>query len=465
MQWLGGVIHNCREKEFRSLNALARLIDTGVKPVEGDNPSAVPFVVFNPSAEEYRGHVELEASLDYRPLWHYRDRDAEVPVELLDAEFKPLPFQTVETEHQAIVGLPWRKRVVFPLSIPAFGWRKVSIGYQENPAMAADRGGCRAEVVGEGIITNGIYRVEALRGYTKLRIFRHGKPLGGEQGIDFGVYEDKWGSWGGMNEEPESFNITRRLETWTVTNLRMQENGPERASMWVEFSGKKSRIELTIQLYRNRDAVDCRARVVWNERCARLKMVLGEGDDVTYDIPGGEIVRKKTGDVPGGRWVKIRRGGEVCALASDAFYCYDNQNGEFSVTFCRGSRYATDVFAGPEEYPDRPAADIGELKCRFALTGDASQASMLGMRLEQAPVAIMVAPHDGKLPDGGSILAVTPSEVKLLDMELSAPGKWMLTLQNQSGEVVDAAVSVKGKPIPAGRLVPGKIVRAEIAIR
>ncbi len=458
IQWVGGVMHECREKEFAALNALARRIDTTVKPVSGDNPKAVPFVVFNPTPNEYNGHVELEAPLDYRPIWAYVNRVAEVPVELLDANFKPLPFQVVENEHQAMVNFPWRKRLVFPLTIPPFGWRKVSVGYQENPALA-DLVGAEVCAPEEGVITNGIYRVEAKRGYTKLKISRHGKPVGGADGIDFGVYEDKWGSWGGMNEEPDAFNITKRLETWNITNLRMQESGPERASMWVEFSGEKSRIELTIRLYRDRDAVDFRARVVWNERCTRLKMVMGEGDDVVYEVPGGQVTRTKSGDVPGGRWVKIRKGNDIMALASDAFYCYDNQNGEFGVTLCRGSRYATDVFAGPEEYPDRPAADIGELKCRFVITADHEHVDMQALRLEMPPVVISTAPHSGDLPDAGSILSVFPTAVKLAALEMTEDGKMSMALQNQSDAEVETVVVINGKSVPVGKLSPWRIYR------
>ena len=462
IQWLGGVIHDVRCQEFKAVNALVKRIDTRVKPVSGDNPGAVPFVFFNPLPYEYRGHVELEASLDYRPIWAYHDREHEVPVELLDEEQKPIPFQTVETEHQAMVGLPWRKRLVLPVTLPPFGWKKVSMGYQENP-MTAQNDGDKAEVIGEGVITNGIYRIEAISGKDSVRIYRKGIPLFGDKGLNFGLYEDKWGSWGGMKEEPEAFNICKRLESWTISNLRMQENGPERASMWVELSGSKSRLELTIQLYRDRDAVDFQTRIIWNDRAARLKMVMAEAGELTYEIPGGTVKRQKTGDVPGCGWVGIRNGSESCAMASNAFYCYDNQNGEFSVTMCRSSRYATDVFAGAEEFPDRPASDIGELKARFVLTGDTARINQLAEQLQCGPFNVMADPHAGNLPGTGSLLSITPETVKLHELALSPSGTLTATLQNQTEHELDATITTDRHKNVTVKLAPWRITRIALS--
>ena len=456
MQWLGGVIHNSREKEFAAFNALAARIDTRVKPATGDNPTAVPFVLFNPSPYEFRGHVELEASLDYRPLWPYRGRPDEVPVELLDADHRPLPFQLTATEHHAMADLPWRKRAICEMTIPPFGWRKVSLGYRENPEAAP---AVESAVQAEGnAIANGIYRIEAVPGERQVRISRHGQPLPALGSLAFATYDDPWGSWGGMAEEPESFRVTNRVETWTISRTRLQESGPERASLWIEFKGAESSLQLTVQLYRGRDAVDCAARIIWNDRAVRLKMVSGQADEALYDIPGGTIARQESGDVPGGRWVKLRRGEEQTALIGNAFYCYDNENGEFGVTLCRGARYATDVVSRAPEYPDKPAADIGELKCRFIVTADHERAPVLAEQLEMPPIIQTVSPHAGALKDGGSILALAPDTVKLADFAVE-DGGWQLCLQNQAEGPVAATVTVNGKAVMTPKLAPWQLCR------
>src|SRR5688572_21557150 len=120
--WVGGVTQRAREAELDALNRLAMRVDTRVPAGEEDGPGAVALLVWNPHPQPFRGHVELEASLDYRPIWAYQGRDAEVPVEVRGPDRKPLPIQVVATEHSAMQGYPWRKRVVVPLSLPAMGW-------------------------------------------------------------------------------------------------------------------------------------------------------------------------------------------------------------------------------------------------------------------------------------------------------------------------------------------------------
>ena len=51
-----------------ALNALAARLDTRVKPPRGDRPGPVVFAVFNPHPHEYRGPLEVEAAMDYRPI-------------------------------------------------------------------------------------------------------------------------------------------------------------------------------------------------------------------------------------------------------------------------------------------------------------------------------------------------------------------------------------------------------------
>ena len=60
--------------EFDALNELAARIDTRVDQPKGDNPSAVSLLVFNPHPFAFRGPLELEAALDYRPIWKYTRR-------------------------------------------------------------------------------------------------------------------------------------------------------------------------------------------------------------------------------------------------------------------------------------------------------------------------------------------------------------------------------------------------------
>ena len=78
-----------------------------------------------------------------------------------------------------------------------------------------------------------------------------------------------------------------------------------------------------MSLCRERDAVDVAARVLWDERAARLKLVMPGADRAEFEVPGGTVERGPCGEVPGGRWVRAdgRRG--RFGFASDALYCFD----------------------------------------------------------------------------------------------------------------------------------------------
>ncbi|MDD5261783.1 MAG: alpha-mannosidase, partial [Methylacidiphilales bacterium] len=128
LAWLGSAYHDAQRVQLNALNALAARVDTTVPKPEGDHPSRVAFLVWNPHPHEYSGPVELEASLDYRPLFQYEDRPEQVPVELFGPEGRPVPFQIIHHEHLAMMNVPWRKRVVFQAKLPPMSWSVFQVG-------------------------------------------------------------------------------------------------------------------------------------------------------------------------------------------------------------------------------------------------------------------------------------------------------------------------------------------------
>jgi alpha-mannosidase len=74
LDWLGGALHQCRRVEAKALRDLAAHTQPSVPRAEGDFPAAVPFLVVNPESEPFAGLIELEACLDYRPLFAYQGR-------------------------------------------------------------------------------------------------------------------------------------------------------------------------------------------------------------------------------------------------------------------------------------------------------------------------------------------------------------------------------------------------------
>jgi alpha-mannosidase len=454
---LGGILHDAAETEFDALNALAVDIDTTLtrKPPK-DHPSAVTALVWNPHPFRYEGPIELETSLDYRPLMeNYTNRDEEVPIEVLGADRKPLPFQIIRNEHSSLKEFPWRKRVVMPVSLPAFGWNVVELGWVEGAKPLVVKNPVKAK---PGLIANALWRVEAKKGDSGVQFFHHGKKFFAGDGLQAVLFDDPWGSWGGMQEEPDSFLLKKVREHWKITEVELLEKGPERAALWVRFAGKKSRIDLTFHVSRDRDVVDISARVLIDDRSARLKLVFPAGDQVDYEVPASVVRRGPAGEVPGARWARVH--GKNCGMgfASDALYNFDSEKGEFRATVARASRYANDVETPANAELWRPAVDCGELKFCFLVTHAKADLPRLAAELEQAPVVLTVPPGKGKHKRTGSLLELTPSSVRLLALKRAEDGRgFILRAQAAPGKAVKVSMLWLGRKIQLGALNGGEI--------
>jgi hypothetical protein len=232
----------------------------------------------------------------------------------------------------------------------------------------------------------------------------------------------------------------------------------ERAALWVRFAGKKSRIDLTFHVSRDRDAVDVSARVLIDDRSARLKLVFPAGDQVDYEVPASVVRRGPAGEVPGARWARVHGKNGGMGFASDALYNFDSEKGEFRATVARASRYANDVKTDEAAELWRPAVDCGELKFRFLVTSPTADLPRLASVLEQPPVVLFVPPREGKLKRTGSLLELTPGPVRLLALKRAEDGKgFILRAQALPGKAVKVTALWLGTKIVLGPLKGGEI--------
>lgn len=456
--WMGGAYHRAQRAEADAILSLASRIDTRVESPGPDLPAPVPLLIWNPRPEDYEGPVELEAAMDYRPVWKYQGRAAELPVELRDASGKALPFQPIPTEHLAMPEFPWRKRLVTRLRIPAMGWRLVTLGWKEKarvPAVADPVAAPRS-----GTIDNGLFSVSAKVGDRGVRVLRAGKPFLGSPGLHAVTVDDPWGAWGGMAEEPESLDLSTVIESWRVTGVRNLEAGPERATLWVRMEGGRSRLDLELSLSRRREAVDVEARLLWNERSARLKLVMPCGArQADFEVPGGIARRKPSGELPGGRWVRATGGArEALGFASDALYNFDLKGGSLRATVVRATRWACDRRITADQEPWTPATDSGEHRFRFLLCAGDQSLPRLARELEEPVVATAVPPSPGALPRTGSLVRVRPSGVRVLALKPAERGAGViLVLQSENAKAAKVVVEWLGTILTLGLLEAGRI--------
>jgi alpha-mannosidase len=457
LAWLGCAFHSAQELELGALNALAGRVDTRVPVPAGDHPAPVALLVWNPHPWPYAGHVEWEACLDYRPVASYRGRADALPLEVRGPSGRRVPFQSVATE-SALQSwdTPWRKRVVVPVQLPPLGWAVYRFGWVEGarpPAVRRPAGSPRRNV-----IDNGFFSVAAREGARGIRLRRGGRGFLGGAGLSAVVVDDPHGSWGGP-ETPAACNLSRLRERWRVVRAVVLERGPERAALHARLAGARSWLDLTFHLCRGRDAVDVVARLLWNERGARLKLRFPVGAAAAdFDVPGATVRRAPCGEVPGGRWVRVHdgRGRPVLGFASDALYAFDLTRGALRATVARASGYA---FAGPPALAEhRPAADCGELRFRFVLTPGDSRLPFQAQELEQPPTVLLVAPKAGPWPRSGSLAALSPSSLRLLAIKRAADGNGVvLRVQETAGRDAAATLTWLGKRLALGRVRAGAI--------
>jgi len=461
--WIGLALHHAQEARFAALNELASRIDTSVAtPALPDHPTAVPMLVWNSQPHPFQGLVEIETSIDYRPIYAYENRSGDVPLSAHDALGQRLPLQSIGTEHTSMPHLPWRKRVLVPLTIPAWGWHVVRFAWDENSRPLPQNGSTvRIGRAGNTGITNGNWTIQAGE---SLRIERLGKNFWNTgRDISLQVVEDPWGSWGGMNEETDSYRLEKTRETWKLTASEVLEEGPLRARLWTRWQGQNSWITLTFSLEQDSPVVKVEARLLWNERSARLKLVLPCSGDMEFDVPGATIRRDAAGQLPSGRWVRRRTGSRTAGFASTALSDVDFTPDELRITLARATRYANDVPTGPEEFPWQPAVDCGELKFAFSLFSENTTPDAAASVLLHPPVVQMVHAHQGDLSSMGSLGQVKPDGVRVLSLQKLPSGEVLARIQNRNGEACHAAIEVPGGAGNAHRLLPQEIRTIAIA--
>ena len=462
MSWLGSVDLDAQRAESDHLLSLAGQIDTTVLPVEGEHPTGVPLLVWNPHPHPFRGHIEVEACVDYRGVPAYSNRREELPVHILDGQGQPLPQQEILPEHTFFVSsYPWRKRFVVPLELPAMGWNVLEYAWVEGSQPPAVTSLLKADEAA-GVIENGFYRVEAKPGGEGVFIEHQGRSLFHGKPLTAGLFEDDWGAWGSLFDHPDSLGMNSLTEAWKIVRTRLVEQGPERVALWVQFAGERSRLELTISLCRDREVVDVRARLFWDERHARLKLIFPFGERAVFDTPGGTVERPCLGEVPGGRWVRVLEGEQTLGFASDCLINFDIKDGAFRATVVRASGYsAGDKSPGWDE-PWLPVSDSGAYQFQFLLQPGNAHLPRLAAELVQPPIVAQVPAAPGPLPRQGSMMTLTPDSVRLLALLPSADGQGAI-LRVQSEKSVLPRLVWMGQDMELGELPAGKIVTWKIA--
>ncbi len=452
LAWLGGAYHRAQRVENAALMALAACVDTTVKAPKGDHPGPVALLVWNPHPAAYDGPVEVEANMDYRPIWEYRDRTDQLPVELRDHAGRKLPMQIVPGDITAMMDFPWRKRAVTRLKLPAFGWKVLTMGWVEGAEAPPTPEPVSAQQ--PGTIDNGIYKVVATLDNEGVQVFHRGKSLFGPIGLHVITVNDPYGSWGSMNELPESLDLSAVIASWRIKAVKVLESGPERGMLWVRFAGGHSRLDLRFSLSRQHEQIDVDARLFLDERSARVKLVMPcDARQAEFEVPGGLVKRGEVGEAPGGRWVRTARLG----FASNGLYNFDLKNGALRATIARASRYTDDLTLAPEEMPWIPTVDSGELRFKFLVAPADEMLPQRARLLEEPIVSLAVPASAGDLGRTGSWAEIKPGSLRILSLQATGADDFLIFAQDVNGQPATARLNWLGQWIELGKVEAGRI--------
>lgn len=453
---VGAVRHTARTTLAQALNQLIPRVRIALPAVAADHPKAAALLVWNPHLRPLRRFVEVEANLDYRPIWAYRFRGGELPLEVRVGG-RPVPFQVIAAENDCgFADTPWRKRVLVELTLPAAGWNVVSLAWVEKVPPPPARG----RAVARGLsIANEFYRVAARPGGRGIQVWHRGRSLFGPRGLDLVTVADAWGSWGGMGEEPESIRLTRVTGRWRVAKVAVTERGPFRSAMVVRLESARARADLTFRATTGAEEVAVDARVFTDLEAARIKLVLPGARSLTCEVPAGTATRNAEGEIPLQRWVRAAgpRGG--FALASDVYSAGDLEGGDLRVTLARATRYCRESLYDPKQEWWRPTVDRGELRGRLLLLPARAAVEEAAEILSQPPVvAVAWENRAGVLPSSGSLASLRPAQAKLLALRPSPAGLGLeVRVRNSGRGACSPVLRLGGETIRLGSVEAGAI--------
>ncbi|QYM80314.1 glycoside hydrolase family 38 [Horticoccus luteus] len=453
---VGGVRHAARTAAWQALNDLGRRIRVRLPAVDFDCPQAVPHLIWNPLPHPLATQVEVEASLDYRPLFSFLNKADPVPCEVR-VNGRRVAAQEIATEHDVFHGLPWRKRFVVPLRLPAAGWNVVTIGYVPG---AKPLSPATDVTTGEREIANHAFRLRATLGAAGVEVEHEGRPLFGTRGLHPVTVLDRWGSWGGMAEEAASIRLTLERGTWKITRAEVIEKGPLRACLMVRFETEGAHLDLALRLESNRAALLVDARTFSDLEAARVKLVLPGATTLTSEAPGGEATRSECGELPLLRWARARDGNHGFTLVSETLSACDLENGSLRLTLVRATRYACSDPHDQDPQWWRPAVDRGELRARFAILPLEANAPAEADRLTQSPIVTLLRENtEGELPASGSLAALSPAHgLRLLALKPGAlKNTFELRVHNTRARATTASFTLAGRKHTLGRIAAGAI--------
>ena len=399
----------------RNLNYAIQSISwrIGIEQEEGMKP----IVVFNPHSWPSKANVELEfGKLGGKET-------------LLDCDNYQVPMQTVQSQAAS----RGRNRLSFVADLPAMGYRVYRVvphaSSEDMPSVRADDSSAENERFRLKLDPETGF-IESLCDKSKgVEVLERpaARPV---------ILEDPSDTW--------SHGVVRyddEIETFSVESVGLVEHGPVKAVLRVESTYSSSRLIQDFIVYAELDRIDVNVRLDWRERFKLLKLRFPVNFDfirATYEIPFGSVERETNGEEqPGQSWVDltgIARGvGQPYGLSimNDGKYGFDVDGNEAGLTILRSPIYAHHAPLVPQPEKLYSFIDQGIQRFTYALLaheGSWQEGGTLkhATELNQKPVVLVDASHDGPLPQKDSFLSVDRENVVVEALKKAEAGDHLI---------------------------------------
>ena len=399
----------------RNLNYAIQSISwrIGIEQEEGMKP----IVVFNPHSWPSKANVELEfGKLGGKET-------------LLDCDNYQVPMQTVQSQAAS----RGRNRLSFVANLPAMGYQVYRVvphaSSEDMPSVRADDSSAENERFRLKLDPETGFIVSLCDKSKGVEVLERpaARPV---------ILEDPSDTW--------SHGVVRyddEIETFSVESVGLVEHGPVKAVLRVESTYSSSRLIQDFIVYAELDRIDVNVRLDWRERFKLLKLRFPVNFDfirATYEIPFGSVERETNGEEqPGQSWVDltgIDRGvGQPYGLSimNDGKYGFDVDGNEVGVTILRSPIYAHHAPLVPRPEELYSFIDQGIQRFTYALLaheGGWEEGGTLkhARELNQKPVVLLDAPHDGPLPQKDSFLSVDRENVVVEALKKAEAGDHLI---------------------------------------
>ena len=417
--------------------AIAQVAVQRLAACEDTRGAGQPILLINDTDEDFDGLADMELS------WFCKD-----PLMLTDGA-REIPYQTAQLSCTARwYNLGGRRRVVFPVKVPAMGVKLLRAWAREPSPLSAP------EALPGLVLDNGLLRVEA---DAAGRILSIQEKKTGRQALQepmvLRVFLDQGDSWGKRQNGWERYEEQLPLRCSEAVRTC---DGPLRQTLRLRLEGEGGAVRLLLHLDAGDPFLRVEMHVLWQAPHHRLKLRMPLCCHHTLaETPMGESLRPATGEEGYmHRYLDaVDEAGAGLLCVNDGVYAFDADASGVEMTLLRTSIYGHGNCVGwydPNDTYDY--CDLGEHRYTFLLQPHsepltARQRRKLAQRLSSPLIALVNMRHEAL--EAGTGFSLSGGSVRLEALKPAEDGGLAVRLREVEGTSARCVFSAGGTGMEA----------------